>query len=514
MARRENRGRKNSLLTLFGAALLAPLALFLGLDALFPPDLPGRGKGFAVAVAAEDGRPLRSFPDQGGVWRYPVRPADVSPLYLEALVNYEDRWFRIHPGVNPWALGRALAAYLGNGRVVMGGSTLTMQVARILHPHARTVPGKLYQVFRALQLELYLSKDEILTLYLNYAPFGGPLEGVEAASYAYLGKSSRDLSHAEAALLAVLPQAPSRLRPDRHPARAARARDKVLDRMARFGVWDRRVVEDAKIEKVAARFEPRPLAAPLLAWRLKARAGPFAPVRTFIDPTLQANIADLVKSFAAQTPPRTSAAVLVVENKTLAVRAYIGSADFLDQDRFGHVDMIRACRSPGSTLKPFLYGFALEEGLIHSESLLVDAPFSFKGYRPGNFQEGFSGPVSAAEALRRSLNIPAVDLLDRLDPKYFDARLRQGGLHLQYPPQGGPNLAMILGGVGASLEDLVSAYTALARDGLAGRPRYTKDEPRRERRMLSPGAAYIIRRILQDQGRPDLPGGRLVLSRS
>ncbi|GBC61323.1 penicillin-binding protein 1C [Desulfonema ishimotonii] len=493
---------------------LYAITIFLSLDAGLPLSLPEARKSFAVTVVADDGSPLRSFPDAGGVWRYPVTPDQVSPLYIDALLNYEDHHFWRHPGINPLSMIRAFIQFLQAGRPLSGGSTITMQVARILHPHPRNIPGKLMQMFRALQLEHHFSKTEILTFYLNYAPFGGPVEGVQAASFAYLGKPAKELSHAEAALLAVLPQAPTRFRPDRHPRRATRARNKVLDRMAKFDIWDRKTVADAKIETVMPRFDPRPMMAPLLARRLKNRARPDGPVRTFIDPFLQITVADLIRGFTASTPDHTSAAALVVENSTLAVRAYVGSADFLDNSRFGHVDMVQALRSPGSTLKPFLYGIAMEEGLIHSESLMVDAPFSFSGYRPDNFTRHFTGPVGAAEALQRSLNLPAVDLLDRVGPKYFDTRLRQGGLKLRYPTHQGPNLTMILGGVGASLEELVSAYTALARNGLAGKLRLTKDQPIRERYMLSPGAACIIRQILQENRRPDLPAGRLSLDRS
>ncbi len=497
-----------------GGVFLAVFLLFLRLDDLFPLALPLSDTDFAATVTAEDGTPLRSFPDSRGVWRYPVSPDDVSPRYLTALINYEDRFFHRHPGVNPWSLLRAFWQYARTGEPRTGGSTLSMQAARIFFPHDRTIPGKAYQIFRALQLEYHYTKDEILTFYLNYAPFGGPIEGVQAAAYAYLDKPAKALSHAEAALLAVLPQAPTRLRPDRHPERAASARDKVLDRMAKFGVWDRETVAEAKLERVRRRFDQHPMRAPLLARRLKSRGAPGKPVVALIEPYLQRTVSGLVRRFIATTPARTSAAALVVENDELAVRAYVGSADFLDDDRYGHVDMVRAHRSPGSTLKPFLYAFAMEEGLIHSESLLVDAPFTFGGYRPANFTRHFSGPVSAAEALRRSLNVPAVDLLDRLGPRFFDARLRQGGLHLQYPPHAGPNLSMILGGVGASLEDLVSAFAALGRDGLTGPLRFTKDDLPAERRMMSAGAAFIIRRILQDHRRPDLPFGQVDLARS
>jgi len=231
---------------------LLALGLALLADRLFPLPLPD-GRGGSTVVLARDGTPLRAFADADGIWRYPTAPERVSPLYLDALLGYEDRWFWRHPGVNPLALGRAAAQMLWYRRPVSGGSTLTMQVARILDPHSRTLWGKAKQVFRALQLEAHCSKREILTLYLDRAPFGGTIEGVEAASWAYLGKPAQRLSHAEAALLAVLPQSPSRLRPDREPAAAQRARDKVLDRLATLGVWDATTVADARIEQVATR---------------------------------------------------------------------------------------------------------------------------------------------------------------------------------------------------------------------------------------------------------------------
>lgn len=492
-------------------AIAAPFVLtlaFLLADALFPLPLPGGdSRDFAVAVASADGAPLRVFPDEKGVWRYPVKPDQVSPLYLEALITYEDKHFYEHPGVNPFSLIRAFWTTVTQKGVVVGGSTLTMQVGRILDPHFKTIPGKCKQMFRALQLEWHFSKEEILTLYLNYAPFGGPVEGVQAASFTYLGKPAKELSHAEAALLAVLPQSPSRIRPDRHPDRARRARDKVLRRMVSQGVWPKQIAEEAMMEGVDAGFAPRPMMAPLLARRLKENARPDAPVQTFIDPALQEALEAMAERFIASTPDGTSAAILVMENASLEVKAYVGSADFLDSSRFGHVDMIRAVRSPGSTLKPYLYAFAMEEGLIHSQSLLVDAPFTFSGYRPGNFSDGFSGPVSAAQALQRSLNIPAVDLLDRIGPDFFDSRLRQGGLNLVFPPHGKPNLSMILGGVGADLESMVGAFSAFDRGGLAGKPRLTTEDPVRERRLMKPGAAFIIRDILSRQRRPGAPGG-------
>ncbi|MBL8403134.1 MAG: penicillin-binding protein 1C, partial [Dechloromonas sp.] len=484
--------------------VLAVLALLLALDRAFPPRVPGRDAPNALLIVARDGTPLRAFPDRDHVWRHPVTLAEVSPRYLEALESYEDGWFRWHPGVNPLALIRAAWQWVSHGHIVSGGSTLTMQVARILEPMPKTIPGKLKQILRALQLEAHYSKDDILRIYVNYAPMGGVLEGVEAASRAYLGKPARLLSHADAALLTVLPQAPSRLRPDRQPERARPARDKVLQRMA--GTWSDADIRDALQEPVVAQTVRDPLLAPLLAERLRKEAAGRQRIDTTLDAQAQQTVELLLTHRLGALPPRVSMAALVVDNETLEVRAYAGSADFADSDRFAHVDMVRASRSPGSTLKPFLYGLAMDEGLIHSESLLGDVPQSFGGYQPGNFQQSFHGPVSVSEALVKSLNVPAVEVLERLDPKRFVAALRRGGLKLDFPKGESPNLSVILGGAGTSLEQLVGAYTAFVRQGIAGKPRYTPDAPRIEQRMLSEGAAFIIRDILESGG----PVGRAV----
>lgn len=493
------------------AVLAAPLLLGLVLDRLFPPPLPDGGG--ATVVLAADGTPLRAFPDRDGVWRYPVAVEDVSPLYVEALLGYEDRWFHRHGGVNPLALARAAWQRLRYGRVVSGGSTLTMQVARILEPHDRSLGGKLRQMLRALQLEWRLDKREILALYLNHAPFGGTVEGVEAASWAYLGKSARELSHAEAALLAVLPQSPSRLRPDRHPEAARVARDKVLARLAAQGDWGAAAVEEARIEPVVSRRLQPPMSAALLARRLQAANPGQSRIGSTIDADLQRTLEARLAAWFAHLPERSSAALLVVENERLEARAYVGSLAFGDERRLGHVDMVRAVRSPGSTLKPFLYGLAIDDGLVHSGSLLLDAPQSFGDYRPSNFDPAFNGPVSVAEALRLSLNVPAVDLLDRVGPARFAGRLAHGGVELRLPRGASPNLSVVLGGAGTRLEELVGAYAAFNRDGLAGPVRYTPDAPLAERRLLSPGAAWIVREILEQHGRPGLREGVVDTSR-
>lgn len=481
---------------IFAIALLCLILLACILDRCYPLPLPSKNNA-SVLVTARDGRPLRAFASENGVWRYPVKVEEVSPLYIEALIGYEDRYFYYHAGVNPVAIARAAIQGIRNGRIVSGGSTITMQVARILEPHPRTLLGKLRQILRAFQLEWHFSKNEILEIYLGYAPFGGTIEGVEAASWAYLGKSSKQLSHAEAALLAVLPQTPSRLRPDRNPEAARKARDKVLKRLAENNIWSSVPIAEAKQELVITRSLQVPMSAALLAQRLR-NANPLATkIESTIDADLQSMLEERVHNYFSRLPERSSAALLVVDNQTLEARAYVGSLSFGDEKTLGHVDMVQAIRSPGSTLKPFLYGLAIDDGLIHTESLLVDAPQDFGNYRPANFDPIYHGPVSASEALQLSLNVPAVDLLDRVGPQRFAARLANGGLPMRMPKGAKPNLSIILGGTGVKLEELVGAYAALNRNGVAGRVRYAEHAKQSDRQILSTGSAWMIREILE-----------------
>ena len=494
-------GRKTRCLRWTGLVLLLCCVLLWLADVLDPLPLPK--DDMARVVLAQDGTPLWRFADHNGVWRYPIGIDQVSPYYLEALLGYEDRWFYQHPGINPLSIVRAAWQNLSDGRVVSGGSTLSMQVARLLDPHPRTLRGKLRQVWRTAQLEWHLSKDEILTLYLNRAPFGGTLEGVAAASWAYLGKSPKNLSRAEAALLAVLPQAPSRLRPDRHPERAQAARDKILQRLQQFEVWPQAAIADALQERVWLAPRDEPSLAPLLARRLNT-AKSSAVIETTLDANLQRRLEEMLLGWRARLPERTSAAIIVVEHESMAVQAYLGSLDIHDEQRFGHVDMIQAVRSPGSTLKPFLYGLALDEGLIHSESLLQDVPRHAGDYRPGNFSQGFSGPVAASQALSRSLNLPVVQLLEVYGPKRFAGELRNSGVPLLLPRGAQPNLALILGGVGTRLEDVVSGFSAFARQGKVAQLRFQPQQSLQEKPLMSAGAAWIVRRILSGQRRPDI----------
>ncbi len=477
---------------------LTPAGLWLA-DKIWP--LPLREVKMARIVASEDGTPLWRFADDEGVWRYPVTLDQVSPEYIQALLTYEDRWFYKHPGINPIALVRAAWQDIRAGKILSGGSTLSMQVARLIDPHSRTFGGKLKQIWRTLQLEWHYSKDEILEMYLNRAPFGGTLQGVGAASWAYLAKPPSELSAGEAALLAVLPQAPSRLRPDRYPERAQVARDKVLQRLARYRIWPEEKVADIRQETLWLAPRQAPQLAPLLARRM-AKGSRQEIIKTTLDVGLQRQLEDMAVNWKYQLPEKTSIGVLVVDHTDMAVKAYIGSLDLRDDSRFGHVDMISSWRSPGSTLKPFLYAMALDDGLIHGESLLQDVPRRFDYYRPGNFDSGFHGPVSASEALVRSLNLPAVQLLEAYGAKRFTANMRNVGTVLRFPPGSEPNLSLILGGTAVRMDQLVAAYAAFARQGKVAPLRFTPQQKLRDRRLFSPGAAWIVRRIMAGEALP------------
>ncbi|MEQ4923213.1 peptidoglycan glycosyltransferase PbpC [Proteus hauseri] len=491
-------GYKRFIAVVIVFVLAAPILVWIA-DKIWP--LPDPEPQIATIVTAQDGTPLWRFADKNGVWRYHVKLSDVSPEYLQALITYEDRWFYQHPGVNPMAILRAVWQDVSSGRIVSGGSTLSMQVARLIDPHSRTLGGKLKQLWRTAQLEWYYSKDEILEIYLNRAPFGGTLEGIGAASWAYLGKSPADLSTGEATLMAVLPQAPSRLRPDRYPERAQAARDKVLDRLAEYKVWSQEKVDEIKEEQVLLAPRQTPQLAPLLARRMyNEKKAPV--ITTTIDINIQRQLEDIVNQWKYQLADKTSLAILVVDHTDMSVKGYVGSADFNDNKRFGHVDMISAWRSPGSTLKPFIYGLALDEGLIHAESLLQDVPRRFDNYRPGNFDSGFNGAVSASEALSRSLNLPAVQLIEVYGAKKFAAKLRHNHLEMRFPYGSEPNLALILGGTATRMDELVATFSALARQGKTASLRFKPEQIIENRVLMSPGSAWIVRRILAGEARP------------
>jgi penicillin-binding protein 1C len=508
--RRPWRRRWLGLLDLVPALLLVAAFGVPALDALNPP--PTTLAAPSTVVVDRNGELLRAFTDGEGRWRLPVTLAEVDPDFVRWLVAYEDKRFRDHVGVDPRAAARAAGQAVAHGRVVSGASTLTMQTVRLLtEDRRRTADRKLVEALRALQLERRLSKDDILALYLNAAPYGGNIEGVRAASLAWFGREPARLTLAEAALLIALPQSPEGRRPDRHPAAARAARDRVVDRLLDAGLVSPRDAAEAKSEAVPTRRRPVPMLAPHLARRLMAERPDERLIRTTLDRDWQAALETLAAERVTTIGPRVSAAILVADLETGAVRASVGSSRLLDETRAGFVDMTLAIRSPGSTLKPFIYGLAIEAGLIAPGTLVEDRPVTFDGYEPDNFDEEFRGLVTAAEALKESLNIPAVRLLDALGPVRLASRLRQAGARVEIPVDSTATLAIGLGGFGTRLVDLAELYTALPREGRPVKLVATPDAPWELRpRVLEPRAARSIAAILSTMRPPrNAPPGEI-----
>jgi penicillin-binding protein 1C len=461
----------------------------------------------SATIVDRNGKLLRAYAMDDGRWRLPVTAGDVDPTYLNVLLAFEDKRFRVHHGVDPLALGRAAVQLVTHGRIVSGGSTITMQVARLIEPRRdRSLSAKLRQIVRAIELEQKLSKDEILNLYLTLAPFGGNLEGARAASIAYFGKEPKRLSLAEATLLVALPQSPESRRLDRHPDRAHKARDRVLDRMVEIGRVPMEDATHAKAEAVPRLRKPMPLLAPHVTDVVVARDSNATHVALTLDANMQRVFETLARDRAAALGPDVSIGILAVDNATGDVLARVGSPDYFDVRRAGQVDMTRAIRSPGSTLKPFIYGLAIEDGFVHPESLIDDRPTRYGSYAPENFDMSYQGTVTVRKALQLSLNVPAIALLDRVGPHRLTARIKQAGGDLVLPKDETPGLAMGLGGVGITLSDLVQLYAGFPRLGSTLPLRERLDDPRDEtaqRRLMDPTAAWHIGNVLMGTPPPE-----------
>jgi penicillin-binding protein 1C len=479
-----------------------------GIVSLGPAPL-GKEMEFSRQVLDRNGQLLRAYATNDGRWRLPAKTADVDPRFFDVLFAYEDKRFRWHYGVDPLALLRAAGQLLGSGRIRSGGSTLTMQVARLLEPRsARTFGAKLRQIVRAVEIERALGKDQILALYLDLAPYGGNIEGIRAASLVYFGKEPRHLTLAEAALLVALPQSPELRRPDRFPATARAARDRVLDRFAATGTVPADEIALAKSEPVPTARHTMPLLAPHAADEALAQSPAAREIRLTLDAGLQRTMEGLarerVRALAAALSPDISLAIVVVDNSSGQVLASVGSPAYFDERRAGEVDMTQALRSPGSALKPFIYGMGFEDGFIHPETLIEDRPVSYGIYTPKDFDIGFKGTVSVREALQFSLNVPAVAVLDRVGPSRLAARLSQAGATLTLPDNAVPGLAIGLGGVGIKLSDLTMLYAGIARLGAV----LPIDEridasPPQARRLMDPVAAWYVGNVLLGSPPPD-----------
>jgi len=464
-------------------------------------------KEISTTVVDRNGKLLRAYAMDDGRWRLPVKAAQVDPTYLKLLLAFEDKRFYEHHGIDPLAMTRAAIQLASTGHIVSGGSTISMQLARLLEPRRkRSIENKLRQMVRAVELEHRFSKDEILDDYLTLAPFGGNLEGIRAASIAYFGKEPKRLTLAEAALLVALPQSPEHRRLDRHPDAARLARDRVLERMVEEGVVSREDADRALAEPLPKFRKEMPILAPHATDQAVANDKADTLIHLTLDSTLQKSLESLAYDRANALGPDVSVAIFAVDNESGDVLAHVGSPDYFNVRRAGQVDMTRAIRSPGSTLKPFIYGLAFEDGFVNPESLIDDRPIRFGTYAPENFDMTFQGTVPVRRALQQSLNVPAIELPDRVGASRLSARLKQAGADLVLPKDEAPGLAMGLGGVGVTLADLVKVYAGLPRLGttLQLREQITDDTAEREpRRLMDKVAAWQVANVLSGTPPPE-----------
>ena len=462
--------------------------------------LPALALETSVTVHDRDGALLRAYTVADGRWRLPITVEMVDPTYLQMLVRYEDKRYWEHNGVDRVAMVRAVGQAIRNGQIVSGGSTLTMQVARLLEEGSTgSWAGKLRQVRVALALERRLTKTEILTIYLHLAPFGGNLEGIAAASHAYFQRPASRLTPAQSALLVALPQSPETRRPDRAPAAATRARDRVLDRMITAGL----------IDKLAARpmvptvRHPLPSLAPHLADTVIAQSNSQGRHRMTLNHALQISMETLAEEAVAFRSDGVQVAIMVADHQTGEILASVGSVGYGSERNGGFLDLTQAVRSPGSTLKPLIYGIGFDRGLIHPETMIADRPTDFGGYAPQNFDGVYRGALHVRKALQHSLNIPAVAVTQSMGPQHLIAGLERAGADVELPA-GKPGLAIALGGIGLRLHDLTALYAAIANDGVAVDLRW-HEEPSTgfaPRQIMNRAAAWYVADILAGTPRP------------
>lgn len=426
-------------------------------------------------------------------WRFLTKPEDVPDLYLKMLIHFEDKRFYDHFGVDPFALARALFKAIKHRKIISGGSTLTMQVVRLLTPRKRTVFSKVLEIVEAVLLECRFSKNEILTFYLTLTPEGNNFEGIKAASFGYFKKDPKDLNLAQMALLVAIPQSPTKFRPNKYPENAKYARNKVLKRS--FHILNEQDVKDAKNDPISSIKQTFPAYAPHFLEHFKNKAI----IYSTLDGTLQRQTLNLIKTKHPLNQDAITLSILIVENASQKIRTYIGSFDYLNIEKKGYIDMIPAIRSPGSTLKPFIYAKALDQKIIDINTLIKDTKQYFKDYAPSNFEGSFHGDVTIEQALQQSLNIPAVILLNKIGVKQFLYDL-ESFVTMKFEKEGVAGLPIALGGLGISLYDLTSLYVGLANDGMFNpllKEENAKNLSIHQRALMTKETALKIKKILQ-----------------
>jgi penicillin-binding protein 1C len=484
-----------------GIMMLLLVALDLALP--FRPHID-----YSTQVTAADGTVVHAFLSRDEKWRLYAQTGEITPLLRKTLIYKEDRYFYFHPGVNPVAMLRAAVNNVFTGKRTSGASTITMQVVRLLQPERRTYFNKLKESFRAIQLEMHFSKEEILQMYLNLVPYGGNIEGIKSASLIYFGKPPRLLSLAEITALTIIPNRPSSLRPGTRNAALVSARNKWLSRFKDAQLFEASLIDDAISEPLNVRRHAAPADSPHLASRLKKELPDQPIIQTNLKMQLQHQIETQVSNYVNRLQGMNihNAAILVVNNETMAVEAYVGSADFNNPYDGGQVDGIRAVRSPGSTLKPLLYATAFDKGILTPKSVLNDVPANFNGYEPENFDRHFNGPVTTEFALANSLNVPAVKVLKEISTPVLVDKLKKAGFRTIGKQEKDLGLSMILGGCGVTLEELTRLFAAFANEGAMRPLAYTLGTQKRKGEpIVSKEAAYLITNTLVQITRPDLP---------
>jgi len=479
--------------------------LFLLLNALIPLSV---NIEYSTLVISSEKNLLHAFLTSDDKWRMYTELDEITPELKKAIVFKEDKYFNYHPGVNPVAVLRAFYNNISTGKRTSGASTITMQVARMLEPKERTYRNKIKEIFRAFQLELKFSKAEILQLYLNLVPFGSNIEGVKSASVIYFGKLPDHLSLAEIATLSIVPNRPVSLRPGNNNEVLADERNKWLERYRKAKLFYPDFIDDALAEPLNPYRRDVPKLAPHLAYRLKAQYPGMNIIRSSLSSEIQQKTEKIVGEYSRRFYFQNikNAIALVVENQSRRVIAYVGSADFFNNEDGGQVDGIRAVRSPGSTLKPLLYGIAFDKGLVTPKSIIADVPINFSGYEPENYDEKFHGNISIENALASSLNIPAVKLLYSIQPSTLIGKLSDAGFSQIRNEREHLGLSMILGGCGVTLEELTGLYCALANRGNYGDLGLRQnDSIPIAQKIISEESTFMITEILTQLKRPDLP---------
>lgn len=493
--------------TVFLVAVFFCILIFFCLHLLFPLRIKD---SWSQVITSSDGKVLHAFLSSDEKWRMKAEGDEIPEKLKKAILEKEDKYFYYHPGVNFFAVGRAAFNNQLSGRKTSGASTITMQVVRMLEPKKRTYLNKFIEIFRAFQLELLLSKDEILQLYFNLVPYGGNIEGVKAASILYFGKPTDHLSLAQLTVLTIIPNRPTSLRPGKNDDFLTKERNKWLRRFKQELTFPSEEIEDAIREPLRIKRLPAPKFAPHFSIRMGLKHPELPNVPTTLRWSVQERVENITRNYSNRLRRMNinNAAVIVINNSTHEVEAYVGSSDFSDSENAGQVDGIRAVRSPGSTLKPLIYGAAFDAGIVTPKHVLSDVPTDFGGgYSPENFDKNFNGKITVETSLSHSLNVPAVKVLEQLGVKPFIDKLKQAGFVSVSKQERRLGLSIALGGCGVTLEELGSLFSSFANSGEVHKIRYLKGDTSGSIpvSIISPSSAYVVTEILTQITRPDLP---------